>query len=318
MGHFISLKLDGVDCNKDAIGARVTVWVSGRQLVQTVEAGSGYLAQSSKRLHFGLGDATAIDRIEVRWPGGKTETLPQASVGYHYRYAQASGRMESRPATSVPIPPPLPEFDAPVKAAAEGGNGIVLRQPFPLPEDWLDDELQEGQFELVTFWAQWCGICRGELTEFGKHKERLKQAGIRLIPLNLDSEDDRDQARNLAEEFGLGTPFRSLSQPQATLVDALLRSALDIHDKFSLPMSLLVDSKGKVIVIYNGPTSIDEVVRDRQALASDSPSVSPGSSQRWVTAEVRRYNDVADELKKARLLDWARFYLKLDRQAKGQ
>ena len=40
---------------------------------------SGYLSQSSKPLYFGLGDADSVDRVEVTWPGGKTQTISECS-----------------------------------------------------------------------------------------------------------------------------------------------------------------------------------------------------------------------------------------------
>ncbi len=69
--NFLSIKLQGTKSNRDAVGARVTVRSGDKKLVQEVAAGSGYMAQSGKRLHFGLGDDTRIDDVEVRWPGGE-------------------------------------------------------------------------------------------------------------------------------------------------------------------------------------------------------------------------------------------------------
>lgn len=65
----------GTRCNRDGIGARLKV-VSGR-LTQydDVRSGGSYLSSSDLRLHFGLGGATTIDRLELHWPDGATETL---------------------------------------------------------------------------------------------------------------------------------------------------------------------------------------------------------------------------------------------------
>jgi len=68
VGHWITLRLEGVRCNRDAIGARVTVRASGRTQVREVRSASSYLSQNDMRLHIGLGEATQIDSIEVRWP----------------------------------------------------------------------------------------------------------------------------------------------------------------------------------------------------------------------------------------------------------
>jgi hypothetical protein len=59
----------------DAIGARVRLVTGQRTQRRDVRAGSSYLGQNDLRLHFGLGNATAVDRIEVRWPSGHVEAL---------------------------------------------------------------------------------------------------------------------------------------------------------------------------------------------------------------------------------------------------
>ncbi|HEU4400574.1 MAG TPA: CRTAC1 family protein [Candidatus Polarisedimenticolia bacterium] len=76
-GHWITLRLEGVACNRDAIGARVVITAGGRRQEEEVRSASSYLSQNDLRLHFGLGSAGSVDRIEIRWPekGKKIETL---------------------------------------------------------------------------------------------------------------------------------------------------------------------------------------------------------------------------------------------------
>ncbi len=71
--HWIELKLEGVKANRSAIGAKVRV--TAGELVQTAEVSSGgsYLSQSDLTLHFGLGAAAKVDKVEIRWPGGATQ-----------------------------------------------------------------------------------------------------------------------------------------------------------------------------------------------------------------------------------------------------
>ncbi len=73
--NWVELRLRGTTSNRDAIGAFVTLRAGGRTLVRQVQAAGGYLAQSSKTLHFGLGAAASIDGCEIRWPGGIVQTL---------------------------------------------------------------------------------------------------------------------------------------------------------------------------------------------------------------------------------------------------
>jgi hypothetical protein len=61
--------------NRSAIGATVTVYWNGQQQVQVVSGGSGFCSQNDRQLHFGLGDASAVEKVVVHWPSGRTEEL---------------------------------------------------------------------------------------------------------------------------------------------------------------------------------------------------------------------------------------------------
>lgn len=330
-GNFVSLTLIGKSdqCNADAIGARVEVWSSGRQRVQTVQAGTGYLAQSSKRLHFGLADDSEIDRIVVHWPGGVTETLPTAEVGFHYRYVQESKNLQPlEPLTSENSPGSKSvdnRADSSQWNRSRGilnsrmGQRIVLREPVPLPEKWLDEKTQFDQgFTLITFWAEWCPHCRAELISFGQRAADLHSGKIQIMPLNLDESQDQAKARQVAAKFGLAGDYRAISQSQSTLIAAILRSALDIHGDLPIPMSWLLDSEGQVITIYRGSVSVDDLLGDCQELKDAATGPGRDSHGRWYARPGRRFTDLVNELKDAGLLDWARFYLKLDRQSKSR
>ena len=74
-GHWVAIKLKGTKSNRDGIGARVEVFAAGKRHTAERVAGSGYLSQDDGRLHFGLGAATAIDKVIVHWPSGREQTL---------------------------------------------------------------------------------------------------------------------------------------------------------------------------------------------------------------------------------------------------
>ena len=79
-GHWVAVKLKGTKSNRDGIGARVEVLAAGKRWTEERVAGSGYLSQDDGRLHFGLGAATAIDKLIVHWPSGREQTLEKQSV----------------------------------------------------------------------------------------------------------------------------------------------------------------------------------------------------------------------------------------------
>ncbi len=74
-GNWIMVRTIGTASNRDGIGARVRVTAAGKTQVRDIRSSSGYLSQSDPRAHFGLGALDTVDRIEVRWPSGKTSIL---------------------------------------------------------------------------------------------------------------------------------------------------------------------------------------------------------------------------------------------------
>ena len=78
--HWIAFELEGSVSNRSAIGARVELHWNGRRQVQEVSGGSGFSAQNQRRLHYGLGDATGVDRVVIRWPSGRLQTVEEPAV----------------------------------------------------------------------------------------------------------------------------------------------------------------------------------------------------------------------------------------------
>jgi len=74
-GHWLMLDLEGATSNRSGIGAWVTLKIGEKVQVAEAVSASGYISQNDPRLHFGLGEATRIDTISVRWPSGKVQEL---------------------------------------------------------------------------------------------------------------------------------------------------------------------------------------------------------------------------------------------------
>ncbi|MGB2654487.1 MAG: ASPIC/UnbV domain-containing protein, partial [Candidatus Acidiferrum sp.] len=89
--HRVLFKLIGTKSNRAAIGARVTIRAGGVRQIAEVRGGGSYLSQNDLRLHFGLGKATKIDWVEIRWPSGKVETLENVAADSIYSVVEGSG-----------------------------------------------------------------------------------------------------------------------------------------------------------------------------------------------------------------------------------
>jgi hypothetical protein len=73
--HWVQFTLKGTQSNAFAVGARLWVTAGGQTQVGFVNGGNGFASQSSLRVHFGLGQATQIERLEVAWPTGTRQTF---------------------------------------------------------------------------------------------------------------------------------------------------------------------------------------------------------------------------------------------------
>ena len=79
-GHWITVKTVGTVSNRDGIGARITVRAGDLVMTEEVRSGSGYLSQNDLRVHFGLGERTMVDEIDIRWPSGIVQRIGQVSA----------------------------------------------------------------------------------------------------------------------------------------------------------------------------------------------------------------------------------------------
>jgi len=92
--HWVSFELAGTKSNRLAIGARLKIVAGGVTQTEEVRSGGGYLSQHDLRVHFGLGAATKIDSLEIRWPSGKVETVTGLAADKFYAVLEGSGVVE--------------------------------------------------------------------------------------------------------------------------------------------------------------------------------------------------------------------------------
>ena len=95
--HWVGFTLVGENCNRSAIGARLTLRTAAGTQTREVKAGSGYLSCSDRRLLFGIGEQTVVESCEVQWPGGAKESFPVAAVDAYHTLRQADAAAPAEP-----------------------------------------------------------------------------------------------------------------------------------------------------------------------------------------------------------------------------
>ena len=89
--NYVAFRLQGTQSNRDAIGALVKLYAGKEVMTRLVKPACGYLSQSSKTVHFGLGDRSQIDRVEIRWPRGIQQVIENPSINRLHHVVEPAG-----------------------------------------------------------------------------------------------------------------------------------------------------------------------------------------------------------------------------------
>lgn len=262
-----------------AIGARVTLETQGgRRMLRTLHAGEGYLAQSSARVHFGLG-AESVRRVTVRWPGGKEEEFTETIPGVLQVLEQGSGRARPLPArteghTPLASTPRASETAAPARRA---GARTVLPTPLALPRLALETKdgrpaslfgitLQgprgTGQPLFLWLWSEAEPASVRGLERLAAAAEEISAAGLQVLAVNADVGEDREHARArldaLAWPFGAGFA----SEEALAILEHVLGTLHDHARGLVLPAGFLVDPGGRLAATYEQEIEPAQLILD--------------------------------------------------------
>ena len=314
--RFIALLLQGVASNRDAIGARVELYVDGdpgQKIVRTVRAGSGYLSQSSKWLHFGLGGNGSIQRVTIRWPSGTVQHLDElrANRRYHVVEGKADAQTWTRPPVAVEL---LADTIVAGESTADwqvrNSNQsrairTVLASPVALPPlrfEQSDDtkvlsvsELESGHPILLTLWASWCGPCVSELQAFSERSEDWKKHRVRILALNVDgltpTPQNTDVVKEMFERHSGKITFGTATEELVSRLQLVNNRLFDLDIDIPLPSSFLIDASGQLAAIYKGTVDARLLLTDVEQLQTSPEQRRPLATPfpgRW-SASAEKY-----------------------------
>jgi tetratricopeptide (TPR) repeat protein len=268
----IAFRLQGTKSNRDAIGASVTIEAGSGRQTRMLQAGSGFLSQHSKDVFFGLGEIKSPVRASIRWPSGRVQELRNLPVNHRIWVEEGAEplRMEpfkTRARTGVPLP---------VEAAAEIETlptkieswllAPVAAPDFSLPD--LSGQVRKlsatrGQAVLLSFWSVKSPDAGEELRVLQKAHSAWARKGLRLIAVNVDDPGE-ESVRALTKQFTF--PILRGSEEVAAIYNILYRQLFDRHRDMSLPTSFLIDDKGDIVKVYQGPIDSAHAEQDVQSI----------------------------------------------------
>jgi tetratricopeptide (TPR) repeat protein len=278
LGPAIAFRLSGRKSNRDAIGAAVTVTTEvGRQTL-LVQAGSGFLAQHSKELFFGLGGAKDSVAASIRWPSGLVQDLHDLPLNHRVWVEEGSppSRMEAfkpaqRPSHSDAAPVSIPEGEAlPVSVET------WLLEPIAAPDFSLLDQTggvqtlaaRRGKPVLLHFWSAASPNSQVELANFDQSYTRWANEGLQLLTLIVDESSAASAGRGpaLGAYSHLSLPILRSSPDTIAIYNILYRYVFDRHRDLRFPTSFLVDETGAIVKIYRGAVPKERFETDARGI----------------------------------------------------
>ena len=267
----IAFRLTGKKSNRDAIGAAVTIETESGKQTRLLQAGSGFLAQHSKELFFGLGNTKSPVNATIRWPSGLTQNLRNLPLNHRIWIEEGSAPSRIEPFKAASSPPTGNSSDsAPEIQQLPAIAETWLLAPVAAPDFSLPD--QSGKLEtlssrrgkpvLLYFYSVNSLDCRRDTANFDKSYTRWEKDGLQLITLKVDGTENATGRMAPEPDRNLSFPVLSASQDVIAIYNILYRSLFDRHRDLIIPTSFLIDERGSIVKIYQGAVPFQHFEED--------------------------------------------------------
>ncbi len=313
---WVAFRLRGKAPNPDAIGARIRVRSGGIEYSRRLYAGDGYLSQSSKTLHFGLGASQDIESVEVTWPDKSSQTLENVQPGATYvvRYLESrTERIEPRttnlekiaPVREVPLANKAPRAVLVVKLPM----APLALPAFEAPSRRVND--LAGKPLVITLWSADSPASVAEVQRFAA---RAPAWPARFVPMCVDEGLTLARARKLLKQTGEPPDSGFFDRASLDVLELLWVDLLGSNEPCPLPTTILVDDRSQAVAWYFDACDVDALERDLELvkeMRAEARSPAKLAQGRWLLPRSRSFGPLADVLRAMGHQDLAKYYSQL-------
>jgi tetratricopeptide (TPR) repeat protein len=276
IGQSISFRLRGKRSNRDAIGAAIIVEAGGMRQTKYLQAGSGFLAQHSKELFFGLGSVRGAVRAMVRWPSGLTQTFEQLPANHRIELEEGSAKFTANAHSATPTA----FAGVPASASADVLPSQVetwLIDPLKAPEFAIPDlsgkvlslsSLRTGPV-LLSFWSITAPLSLEQLKLFNQHLAAAPSSHLEVLAINIDEATSVQAARSFTAQQRLSFKVLFATDEVAGIYNLIYRHLFDRRRDLPIPVSFLLDREGMIVKVYQGIVDPAHAQADARSIPGD-------------------------------------------------
>lgn len=227
--------------NRDGIGASVRMTAGGVKIVRELRAGDGFASQNSATLLVGLGPATNAEDLVVRWPSGKTQSLPAAPAGTLVTFFEN--------------PTPDAVREEPYLRPAALPAAVITRSRLTIPG--IQDS--PAMLRVATTFETWCDTCKAEHPHFKRLRGQFKTADVEFFGLPSDPEETIPAMKNYVAAYNPSYAIIGALAPKDRLA---IRKFFESELKaYVLPSTVVLNRDNEVLAVYRGVPTVSNLRR---------------------------------------------------------
>ncbi|HWG20767.1 MAG TPA: FG-GAP-like repeat-containing protein [Terracidiphilus sp.] len=264
LGSSILFSLRGTTSNRDAVGAVIELETASDKQIRTLRAGSGFLSQNTKAIHFGLGHNSGTPRATIQWPNGTRQVLENLPANHRIEVVEGVADFHA-----VPFKPPQwaqsTSEPSTLHQPAPASRGTWLLDPIQIPNPALTDAdgtprtLNEwkGRAQLLAFASPSCSKSAAFLVELERGQAEWKKSGIAVIAIVVNAGENGGSV-----SAQITYPLLFADEKASRVLDVFRRYIFDRRRDMPLPSAFLLDDKGNVVRVYDGGIDVAELAAD--------------------------------------------------------
>ena len=228
--NFVRFKLRATQTQHHALGAEVIITADGTTQRDYVKLTAGFQSQVPLELHFGLGNATSIEDVTIKWPSGGQSNFTKLKSNQRYSITEGQNEIQTTTITAWPSPKTIDttsrlSLDQTAKTVA--GDTAQLRS--------------RRQASVINFWAPWCEPCQRELPELAALEKSFGKE-IEFIGVSVEKTKIKDVEAAIKK-------FR-LSYAQFYANDKLVQSFFGADGEIPLPSTFVFSKEGQLMRVF--------------------------------------------------------------------